>query len=411
MSEEHNGNVDLPESRAALERFVIDNDELVELESKIGRFNVFDALRVDRAEIRHSNFLAWLLDPSESHGQGTLFLRAILIDLFRSAPVENRPLSPIVLDGEDLRGVDVRREFSGLDLLVCCDQPQFVVAVENKIGGGEHGDQLERYEKVVDASFPENPAMFVFLTVDRAEASRERWVPYSYAEIHAVLCRVLSAHARSIGEDVSTFLEHYLHLLGSRFMENEEIDRLCQTIYRNHRQAIDLILERVGPGVGQVISQIEQLIREDERWEIVQRSGLGVRFMPVGWSDWLPPIGKESTIGSTKWLTFVFRVSKNGCSSFLSVRPTMDDKLRQRVIDRLTNDPNEFGLNTFFKDKSNMGTRFTNLGRRGVLNWKGEGDPDQEKLAKRVRRRLDELAANVAELPSVIQEVLDSEDP
>ena len=54
---------------AALERFVIENDDLLELESHIGRFNIFDALRIERMEIRHSNFLAWLLDPNESHGQ------------------------------------------------------------------------------------------------------------------------------------------------------------------------------------------------------------------------------------------------------------------------------------------------------------------------------------------------------
>jgi hypothetical protein len=96
---------------AALERFVVDNDELLELESRIGRFNIFDALRVDRAEIRHSNFLAWLLNPAESHGQGALFLRAVLMDLLQSAP-EFRPFSPIELDGEELRGVEVHREFS-----------------------------------------------------------------------------------------------------------------------------------------------------------------------------------------------------------------------------------------------------------------------------------------------------------
>ena len=55
---------------AALERFVVDNDDLLALESLIGRFNIFDALDIARVEIRHSNFLAFILDPAESHGQG-----------------------------------------------------------------------------------------------------------------------------------------------------------------------------------------------------------------------------------------------------------------------------------------------------------------------------------------------------
>ncbi|MBI1368585.1 MAG: hypothetical protein GC162_08005 [Planctomycetes bacterium] len=49
---------------AAIEAFVADNDDLLKLEERIGRFNIFDAPGIVRAEIRHSNFLAWLLDPA-----------------------------------------------------------------------------------------------------------------------------------------------------------------------------------------------------------------------------------------------------------------------------------------------------------------------------------------------------------
>src|SRR4051794_5092357 len=91
-------------SLEALESFVVDNDELAELETLIGKFNIFDALNIVRAEIRHSNFFAWLLDPAESHGQGGLFLKAILMDLLRESPQPLRPFNPIELDGAQLRG-------------------------------------------------------------------------------------------------------------------------------------------------------------------------------------------------------------------------------------------------------------------------------------------------------------------
>jgi hypothetical protein len=42
---------------AALERFVVENDDLLQLESLIGRFNIFDALGITHREISHSNFL------------------------------------------------------------------------------------------------------------------------------------------------------------------------------------------------------------------------------------------------------------------------------------------------------------------------------------------------------------------
>src|SRR2546427_3670599 len=109
----------------ALERFVVDNDDLLALESLIGKFNIFDALDIARVEIRHSNFLAFILDPAESHGQGEVFLKAVLIDLLKAAPAGLRPLSPIDLDGTDLQGVEIRREWRHIDLLITCHQPRF----------------------------------------------------------------------------------------------------------------------------------------------------------------------------------------------------------------------------------------------------------------------------------------------
>jgi hypothetical protein len=130
------------EEMAALEQFVVHNDDLLALESLIGRFNVFDALARARTEIRHSTFLAFILDPGESHGQGQLFLRAVLMDLLKAAPPALRPLSPIDLDGTDLRGVEVRRERGHIDLLITCHEPPFVIVVENKLGSQEHSGQL-----------------------------------------------------------------------------------------------------------------------------------------------------------------------------------------------------------------------------------------------------------------------------
>ena len=36
--------------------------------------NIFSILRITRNEIRHSNFLSWLLNPKGSHGLDDLFL-------------------------------------------------------------------------------------------------------------------------------------------------------------------------------------------------------------------------------------------------------------------------------------------------------------------------------------------------
>ena len=54
---------------------VMNCPELTELEAALSRFNIFRVLRADKHEIRHSNMLAWLFEPEESHGLGDRFLR------------------------------------------------------------------------------------------------------------------------------------------------------------------------------------------------------------------------------------------------------------------------------------------------------------------------------------------------
>ena len=213
----------------ALEHFVTHNDELLQLEERIGRFNIFDALRATRDELKHSNFLAWLLDPTESHGQGALFLKAVLMDLLPRAR-ENGfevPVSPIQIDAAELHGLEVRREWRNLDLLIKCDEPAFVIAIENKIDSAEHSEQLSRYKRTVAQEFPSRAALFVFLTREGDEPSDEDWCPTSYRDLHRVLSRVAKTHGPNIGDDVRTFLDHYLRLIGSRFMDDPQIDDLC----------------------------------------------------------------------------------------------------------------------------------------------------------------------------------------
>lgn len=39
--------------------------------------NIFKILKLQNYEIRHSNYLAWLLDPKKSHGLNNTFLKKI----------------------------------------------------------------------------------------------------------------------------------------------------------------------------------------------------------------------------------------------------------------------------------------------------------------------------------------------
>ncbi len=61
-----------------LKEFISDDADLEHVEAILNDFNLFAALKLISHEIRHSAFLRWMLDPSESHGLGDYPLRLVL---------------------------------------------------------------------------------------------------------------------------------------------------------------------------------------------------------------------------------------------------------------------------------------------------------------------------------------------
>jgi len=322
----------------ALERFVLDAEDLTALESLVGRFNVFHALGVARAEIRHSNALAWLLDPAE-------------------------------LDGADLNRTLVHRERKHIDLTIHSPDPPFVIAIENKIDAKEHSGQLGRYAATLDTDFAGVPALRVFLTPDGDEPAEDGWVAYSYADLHAALTRTRRLHAASIGGDVGVFIDHYLSLIGSELMDDPKIDELCQRIYKNHKRAIDLIVERADVGGGEVVNAVRDLIEEDsDRWHIYNVTGRRVDFVPRAWLEWIPPIGVTRD-EPRSWIRLFFTLERNACRIIFEIGTATDSELREKVVSMLADDDT---WKKFSRTKRGTG-RFNRLWNRKIMKF-DEGD-------------------------------------
>lgn len=54
------------------------SNDLENIISERDKFNIFNVLKLNNAEIRHSNFLAQLMTPRESHNIVDYFLKAFL---------------------------------------------------------------------------------------------------------------------------------------------------------------------------------------------------------------------------------------------------------------------------------------------------------------------------------------------
>ena len=388
----------------ALDRFVLEADDLTELESRVGRFNVFHALGVARAEVKHSNALAWLLDPAESHALGDLFLKPVVMDLLRHAGPTGRPLSPAELDGADLNRTLVHRERKHIDLTIHSPDPPLVIAIENKIDAKEHSNQLAKYAEVLRTDFADVPALRVFLTPDGDEPTEDDWVPYSYADLHAVLARTRRLHTGAIGGDVGVFIDHYLSLIGSELMDDKEIDALCQRIYRNHKRAIDLIVERANIGGGEIIAAVRAILEErPDIWHIFNVTGQRIDFIPASWLNALPPIGRKRD-EPRAWVSVLIYAARGECRMLFQVERTTDAEARERLLARLA-DGNDFPK---LKRTSRGTGQYNRLWNRLITKLDDEADPDFEAITSKAREALAAFERDTAGVDAALREVFNS---
>lgn len=239
------------EDENSLERLLLDEDFLSL--SAAQPFNLFEAMGMARAEIRHSHFLAHLLNPSGSHGLGDRLLRDFLTHVCRGHPTF-RVVDVQLADFDD---VVVERERFNIDILISCPSQKFVCAIENKIGTGEHDDQLNRYRRQVQQEFSRyDHKIFVYLTADGDAPSDDAYVALSYNE---VLRDVERAAKQAASPDIRLMLDHYAILLRTHVVNDQEKISLCRRIYARHQRAIELVMEH---GVVHSEDRIAEIVGE-----------------------------------------------------------------------------------------------------------------------------------------------------
>src|SRR5205823_3361282 len=120
---------------------------------------------------------------------------------------------------------------------------RFVVVIENKIGTGEHSDQLARYFEYATRQFADWRILPIFLTPEGSPATHENYVAVAYSLVEQVVRETVASYESTIGADVKIALQHYSQLLQRHVMSESDIAELCRKIYKKHQRALDLIFE------------------------------------------------------------------------------------------------------------------------------------------------------------------------
>jgi hypothetical protein len=229
--------------RQYLTTFVVDNPELERLEQILAQFNIFDAIGVARQELRHSDFLSFLLDPKQSHGLGDAFSKRLIQRALMGAGGAALPVTAIDLDLWSLERLSVIREWQNIDILLLDEDRQLAVIIENKIGSGEHSGQLARYLRAVERAHPKKRIVGLYLTPDGSPPSNEAYLSLDYGQVCDVAETLAESRRTSLDPAAYALITHYVKMLRRHVVADSEIAELCRNIYVKHRQALDLIFE------------------------------------------------------------------------------------------------------------------------------------------------------------------------
>lgn len=334
-----------PNARRLLDQFLVGNSDLERLKARLAEFNLFRVLRVEDVEIRHSNVLAWLLDPSETHGLGPLFLRRFLSSVLMDADTGSPTLTPAWVELLPFGEVEVYRERHNIDILVRGaggrgpSAVRWCLLIENKIHSKESKHQLARYREAVAREFPEDHLVPVFLTLDGDDPSEDGeqagFIPVSHRQVFEVASAVIEQHRARIPNDAHVFLSHYLNSLRRLTMEDTELIELCKRIYRTHREAIDLIVEHGAANqryetcaaeIGKLVAcDFPPHIARNRVWFVPKEMGAVMPEVDMAGWRFLP-----REIPVCFWLRYSATRRRAGLT--LEVGPAADKALRQRIL-------------------------------------------------------------------------------
>jgi len=367
-----------------LEEFIINNENLEHLEDIVNDFNIFTSLNLINNEIRHSNFLSWIMNPKENHNLKDYFLSSLLkvISMKASSLGMSTP-SIFDIDNWNFVETEILREWRNIDILIKDDSHKLICVIENKIYSKEHSGQLRRYKKIVDVEYPDYRKIFVYLTIEGDEASEDEYLSINYDDIIKIISHIIENKSTSIGEEILIFISHYREMFRRYIMENSEIQEICKKIYKKHKKALDLIFEYKPDKILDTHDFIIDIIRKQGDVILDSESKKFIRFIPKS-LDFIKKDGDGWT-KSKRILLFEIYNDSNGINLYLIIGPGPKE-IRNKIY-HISRDNKLINFNVNRK----LTPRWFAIYKKNLLRAKEFENNDREDLKRLIGERLNDI--------------------
>ncbi|MBA9078752.1 PD-(D/E)XK nuclease family protein [Rufibacter quisquiliarum] len=339
------------------------------LELELNEPNIFSILAIDNMEIRHSNFLAWLLNPKESHGLNDLFLKRFLREIFFDKKIQN--VTPLDAEMLDYRKVEIRREWHHIDLLISF--PNLVICLENKVWSKDNGKQLTEYKNIIQAAFPEPTyrQVFLYLTPYGETSSHETDIYsfISYRNIITILDRILNIYQDLISTQAKIYINDYIKSLKRNIMGNDKANEMARDIYRNHKKLIDYIFAN-RPNAAEEYAEVANEVVKAEGFLLGSEQPNFVRFLPASISEFIPKYSKPNGWTNAEGLLFEIHFRDRDVLLKLTASPSIEPfkaKVKELLLPALSGKKYPWeGYYVLFEQREVINYKDTKLDRLSV---------------------------------------------
>ncbi len=336
----------------SLREFVANNEDLEVLEAKLNEFNPFKVLEIEEFEIRHSTVLAWLLDPNENHNLRDAFLKKFLAEVIVNNEHIETSINVFKTQEMSYHDVEVETEWKNIDIILLSKENKVAIFIENKIRAKESKHQLKKYIDIVNAHYASYEIIPVFLTLTGEDPTDSEYGIISYSQILEILKFIISIQKENLNPKVVDFLSYYLKILDVLTMEDKEIKSLCKKIYKDHKDALDLInkyadeteFENAASEFVASLNAKEININDKQAW-----------FLPQSILSKMEEVGVESWNDGYP-LAFWFIAKEGKLGLRLEVGPFKDGALRRKFLEHLK----ENGF-TIYDHSFKAGAKYTRI--------------------------------------------------
>jgi len=370
-----------------LEKFIVNNKSLERLENIVDDFNIFTSLNLINNEIRHSNFLSWLMNPKENHNLKDYFLSSLLkVISTRASSLGIKTPSIFDIDNWSFIETEVSREWRNIDILIKDDNHKLICVIENKIYSKEHSGQLRRYKEIVEEEYPNYQKIFVYLTIEGDEASEDDYLSINYHDIIKIISHIIENKSTSIGQEVLIFISHYQEMFRRYIMENSEIQEICKKIYKKHKKALDLIFEYKPDLLMEINECLTEIIKNDPDLILDFSSKSYIRFIAKK-LDFIPRKG-EGWTKSERILLFEFKNNINGVALYLIIGPGPKE-IREKICKIAKNK-----LKLFNVAKRKFTGQWFSIYKKSIVKANNYEDKDISEIKKHLKEKIESFKMN-----------------